>query len=312
MKGQYVKKIISACVCGVVVLFCVAGVYLKTKNVGNKEDLEKYITEEKENQNDVKTEIEDSQQEESEDGEQIQPLDIETPNQDDYETLWDYEKAIAEYETAFLQDETTPKWAFETYQNYTTVFPKINEIKIGETFDSKKTLSKFTLNSIDIYDNISELNISKEDITYSYKDTFSKMVEENGDVVDLEGEDMAFAMVNITVDCYSKWPVSIDFGGWPKEVENMGEYYTVNDIINGEFFKRNGFLASNGFLYMDKHKDDISEYFWMLLKGGESVTVNLGLFVNKNNLDKSIVAFDDSFYGFSYFSKGQFFFKLNQ
>ena len=314
VKMKNIKKILSITTSILVIALCATGLYLKTNDISNKEELEKYIKQISKREEKIEKENIDGDLEGVlEQGEaEISPLQVEIPNPDNYETYWDYKKAIAEYETAFLQDKTVPEWAFKAYENYTDVFPKSNEIKVGERFDSKMKLSKFMLNSIKIYDNISELNISNDDVLYSYQDTFSKMVKGNGDVVDLDGEDMAFAMVNMTVDCYSKWPIEIDFGGWPREVEDMGEYYCGKDIINGEFFKRNGFLASNRFLYLDKHQDDISEYFCMLLKGGESVTINLGLFVNKNNLDKSIVAYDDSFYGFSYFSKGQFFFKLKQ
>ena len=313
MKEYYIKKIISVCASVVVIGLCVIGVYLKTKNIGNKEDFEKYIKEEKEKQSDSKTEDIAKQQDESDAGEQIKTLDIELPNPDNYETYWDYQKAMAEYEAGFFQDKTVPEWAFETYENSTDVILKSNEIKIGETFDCKMLLSKFTLNSIEFYDNISEFNITKEEVSYSEQNTFSKMVKENGDIVDLEGEDMAFAMVNMTIDCYSKWPVEIDNRGWAFEVEEKGEYYSVKEEICKSIFMRNNMLTPMGVVYLDKHQNDKSEYYRFNIKGGESVNINLGLFVNKNNLENSIIVYDDySFYMFSYFSKGQFFFKLNQ
>ena len=45
MKGQYIKKLISVCTSVVVIGLCITGVYLKTKNVGNKEDFEKFRNE---------------------------------------------------------------------------------------------------------------------------------------------------------------------------------------------------------------------------------------------------------------------------
>ena len=162
MKGQYIKKLISVCTSVVVIGLCITGVYLKTKNVGNKEDFEKYIKKEKEKQNDSKAEGTDNQQDESEDSAQLIPLDIEAPNQDDYDTYWDYQKAIANYETSFFEDGTAPRWAVDARAKDEYVYPKFNEIKVGETFDCKMLLSKFTLNSIEFYDNISEFNITKE------------------------------------------------------------------------------------------------------------------------------------------------------
>jgi hypothetical protein len=92
----------------------------------------------------------------------------------------------------------------------------------------------------------------------------------------------------------------------------MGDYYALEDKLNNTLFRKHNLSSTQRFLYLDKHQDDISDYFRMTIKGGESVTINLGLFVNKNDLDNAIVVYDDSFYVFSYFSKGQYFFKLKQ